>query len=492
MRDVALWNAPERAPIQQLGNLPMKHFATHRSLNGFRIAARAAILAGTIAAGMSAALAQVAFDAPDTAYAGQVRAQAARPGAPILPGSKVKIVGDKFKPGQEITLSRGIVPLVDPLKADGEGKFEATFDLPADAAVGTHPLVLSTQAPYNAAIVELKVSPDIAISGTEKFDSQSAKLVPGLYQTAYSARNDVLFVTSAVGRPPVKESALLKVDPNTLEIVARATPGEAPTQGERGGGVYAVYGVAVDDENGNVWVGNTRQDTVAVYKQDDLSLVKQFEPGATPHSRDIVVAGGKAFVSTIGTPVVIVFDAKTLEPADPIKIRSGKRGEEFSPASLEYDAKNNKLFAVSLSTAEIAIIDVAAGKVEKVIPVAGAKGTIGIAYDAETNRIFVAGQGSDSVAIVDAASGETIKNVLVGAGSLNVAFEPVKRLAYVANRGAGTVTVLDTDGNIVANLENGPMPNHLHEDGKGNVFVVNKGRGEDEASDRIVRLTLKD
>lgn len=470
----------------------MTHFAPHRSLNGFRIAARAAILAGTFAAGLSSALAQVAFDAPDNAYAGQVRAQAARPGAPILPGSKVKIVGDKFRPGQEITLSRGLVPLVDPLKADGEGKFEASFELPTDAAVGTHPLVLSTQAPYNAAIVELKVSPDIAISGAEKFDSQSAKLVRGLYQTAYSAKNDVLFVTSAVGRPPVKESALLKVDPKTLEIIAQVSPGEAPGRGDREGGLYAVYGVAVDDENGTVWVTNTRQDTVAVYKQDDLSLVKQFEPGAVPHSRDLVVAGGKVYASPVFHPAIKVFDAKTVEAAGEIEIKSGKRGEEFSPASLEYDARSGKLFVISLSTAEVAIIDTVKDEVEKVIPVAGAKGTIGIAYDGETNRIFVAAQGSDNVAIVDAASGETIKNVLVGAGALNVAFEPVKRLAYVANRAAGTVTVLDIDGNIVANLENGPMPNHLHEDGKGSVFVVNKGRGEDEASDRIARLTLKD
>src|SRR5690606_26199198 len=123
------------------------------------------------------------------------------------------------------------------------------------------------------------------ISGTEKFETMDAKLVPGLYQTAYSAKNDVLFVTSAVGRPPVKESALLKVNPETLEIIAQVTPGGAPGRGDREGGVYAVYGVAVDDENGNVWVTNTRQNTVAAYKQDDLSLVKQFEPGAVTHAR---------------------------------------------------------------------------------------------------------------------------------------------------------------------------------------------------------------
>ena len=77
-----------------------------------------------------------------------------------------------------------------------------------------------------------------------------------------------------------------------------------------------------------------------------------------------------------------------------------------------------------------------------------------------------------------------------GAGALNVTFDPVKRLAYVSNRGAGTVTVIDPDGRIVANLDNGTLPNHVATDGKGNVFAVNKSRGEDDAKgDRITRIT---
>ena len=69
--------------------------------------------------------------------------------------------------------------------------------------------------------------------------------------------------------------------------------------GNTHGAVYAVYGVGVDDTHGNVWVTNTRQNSIAVYRQKDLSLVHQFPVDAVPHARDVVVDGtrGKVFAS---------------------------------------------------------------------------------------------------------------------------------------------------------------------------------------------------
>jgi YVTN family beta-propeller protein len=113
-----------------------------------------------------------------------------------------------------------------------------------------------------------------------------------------------------------------------------------------------------------------------------------------------------------------------------------------------------------------------------------------VAFDAKRNRLYVASQGTDNLLIVDVASGKVLHDVPVGAGALNVAFEPVSGLAYVTNRGAGTVTVVDGDGAVVGNMDGGTFPNHVREDGKGNVFAVNKSRGaEDPKGDRITRIT---
>src|SRR3546814_1181790 len=72
-------------------------------------------------------------------------------------------------------------------------------------------------------------------------------------KTAYEMRimdwsSDVCssdLVTSAVGRPPVKESALMKVDADTLKIEASVTPAADKTSDK--GQIMAVYGVAVDE-----------------------------------------------------------------------------------------------------------------------------------------------------------------------------------------------------------------------------------------------------
>lgn len=453
----------------------------------------ASILALSLA---SPTLAETIFTPTSDGFLGEVSAQAPNR-APVYAGTTVTISGQDLTPGQQITLMRGTTVLNadGPLTVAEDGTF--TFDVTVDgeAATGLQPIVVIGENPAAATVVDLKVSPELPVSGEDKFTILSQPVTRGLYQVAYSPKSDALFVTSAVGRPPVKQSALVKVNPETLETLASVTPEPAPARKDGSdGGLFAVYGIAVDDANGHVWVTNTRQDTIAVYKQDDLSLVKQFEPGAAPHPRDVVIdeANGRAYVSTSFTPEIMVFDTATLEPLEPITIPSGIRGEDFGTMALDLDAKAGKLVTASLNTPEAAIVDLKTGEV-KVFEAKGAQGASGAAYDAQDGLIFVASQKTDNLLIIKADTGEVLHDVEIGAGPLNVAFEPVSRRAFVANRGSGTITVVDTEGRIVANLDAGSFPNQLRADGKGNVYAVNKSRGEnDEAGDRVWRIQAAD
>jgi len=240
-----------------------------------------------------------------------------------------------------------------------------------------------------------------------------------------------------------------------------------------------------------VWVTNTRQNTIAVYRQSDLGLVKQFAPGTVTHPRDVAidVTAGKAYVSATGKPEVAVFDTGSLEAVKTIEIKALGRGKEFSATSLSLDKAAHRLYVASLSTNEVAIINTQTDTVEKVWPVPGARSTIGISHDPQTGRIFVAAQGSDNLVVLDGNTGAVIADTPIGAGALNVAFDPVKRRAYVSNRGAGTIAVTDVDGKIVANLGPAPSANHVSLGKNGTVFAVDKSanaRGED--SDTILRI----
>lgn len=486
-------------------------------MNNRRPAARAAhtraawarpvqtVLAVSMALGLAACASGPKFDAQDAAFKGRVNV-ADTP--VVLAGKPVTLAGRNFKPGQKVTLSYGGVALGQTATVDKDGNFRTQFVLPAAAEPGRYSVIASATNPAASLLVPLKISPNVPLSGQERFNVQSQALVPGLYQAGYSAKTDRVFVTSSVGRPPVTRSELVKVNPQTLAIEQRVTAPVAPNPPARPGapaaaanasalpGLYAVYGVGVDDANGNVWVTNTRQNTVAVYRQSDLAVVKQFEPGVVPHARDVLVddVQGKAYASPVGEPQVAVFNTKTPALLKNIPIQSGIRGpnaKDFSPMSLALDKASSRLFVVS-SGGEVAIVNTKTDTVEKVFAVETAVSASGVAYDAQTDRIFVAAQGSDNVVIVDAKTGKTLHDVKVGAGTLNVTFDPVKRLAYAANRASDTVTILDTNGKIVGNLDIGSFPNHIAVDGKGTAFTVNKARGsEDGEGDRIGRITLR-
>lgn len=452
---------------------------------GRKLVGQAAGAAALLSISISLAFAAPVFDQSVLNFKGQVSSMGA------LPGSDAEVKGRAFIPGQKVTLSRGGIVLNadQPLEVDEKGEFSAKLAIPADSVPGVHPVVVQASGPSAAVILDLKISPDVALQGENKYTLTANRLVQGLYQVAYSDKNDSLFVTAAIGRPPVKESSLLKVNPKTLEIEARVDA--ALDQSRDDGHRMAVYGVGLDDEKGTVWTTNTRQGAVAVYKQDDLSLVKQFDAGVAGHARDVLVhaAAGKAYVSMPMANKLAVFDTNKLEHLKDIEIESLARGGKFGTYSLALDAKGNKLYTVSGSSNEAAVIDTTTDTVEKVIALDGVRGAIGVAVDPSSKRLFVAAQGSDNVIIVDLESGKTLHNVAVGAGALNVAFDAATGNAYIANRGAGTVTVVDTDGQIVANLPGGTLPNHVVSDDKGTVYVVNKSRGkEDPQGDRVTRI----
>ncbi|MDO5622812.1 MAG: ATP-binding protein [Paracoccus sp. (in: a-proteobacteria)] len=445
------------------------------------------------------ALSETVFTETVTKFPGWAWVQAAEGNQAIYPGQNAVINGGGLVPGQTVTLMRGqtVLNAEGPLTVDAEGKFSFEITVDDEAVPGIQPIVLLTENPAAAEIVDLKISSELPVSGADLFDIEYRKVDGGqyLYQVAFSEAQNALFVTSSVGRPPIKESALLKIDPETLETITSVTPdGPAPV-GEDGyeTGLFAVYGVAVDDAHNHVWVSNTRQDAAAVYSTEDLSLVKQFEPGVVSHPRDVAVDPGRnrVYISASGADEIAVFDSETLEQLDPIEIQSKQWEGKFAPMALDIDPESGTLVTVSLETPEAAIIDLNSREVN-VVELKGMKGAWGVAYDPQEKLLFAVSMSSDNLLIVNADSGEVLHDVRLDAGPLNVTFDPVSRLAFIASRSPGRITAVDTAGKIVANLEAGPLTNKLRADGKGNIYAVNQSLEKDDPQgDRVWRLRAK-
>ncbi|NPD16778.1 ATP-binding protein [Xinfangfangia sp. D13-10-4-6] len=452
----------------------------------------------------SLSLAEAAFPAP-VEFKGRIRAESAVPGVPVHAGGEVRISATGLAPGQKLVLQRGPDVLSDAaLQADEKGSASLTFTLPADAAPGLHPLVVLLEEPSMTTTIDLKISKPLDYLNEKDWSVAAVHPAKGLYQSAYSARSNALFVTAADFSGGTSE--LLRLDPETLEVQARITPADFPEDqkppAKEGApkGPYklapaGVFGLGLDEAEGRIWVTNTPDNTIAVYAQDDLSLIHQFAPGAVYHSRDVLIdpLRKRAFVSSSATSNVYVFDSESYEPLGVIDIRSAQRGGEFYVMSLAIDPARAEVYVVSRISNELAIIDAASLEVKKILALPGAKNATGLDVDPATGRLFVAAQDSNTLLILDRDSGEILHDVTVGAGALNVVYDATSGLAWVSSREAGSLTAVNNDGEIVAHLEGGSYANHVAIDGKGAVFAVNKSLGaEDEKADFLRRITRAD
>ncbi|MFH8484511.1 YncE family protein [Streptomyces longisporoflavus] len=307
---------------------------------------------------------------------------------------------------------------------------------------------------------------------------ESAPLVKGLYQSAYSERNNVLWATSAVGRPPVTTSSLLKVDPRTLKVKASYTP---PVTNAETGAVEAVYGIAVDDEHNTVWTTNTRDNSVAVYDQRTGKHLVSL-PGVN-HAREIVVDAkhNTAWASSFGDGTVVAFDTRTFKEKKRVTV------EGSGPAGLAVNARTGTAYAADLNGDRIIEIT-RKSESPRLIPTGD--GPISIALSKDGRTAYTADQAAGGLSVIDLKKGAVTKSVPTGAGALSVATDRRTGSVLVANRTPGTVTVVDpAKGTVVETLATGANPNHVQVTG-GTAFVVDKSGTGPEGQDQAHRIRI--
>ncbi|MEU8918920.1 hypothetical protein [Streptomyces nigrescens] len=203
-----------------------------------------------------------------------------------------------------------------------------------------------------AIAVSLAAGSTLALAGTATAHSGnpcgsvagSAPVAKGLYQTAYSERNHVLWATSSVGEPPVTNSSLVKLDPRTLKVEAMYRP---PVTNPETGAVEAVYGIAVDDAHNTVWTTNTRDHSVGVYSQRTGKRLATL-PGVN-HAREVVVdeKHNLAWASSFGDGSVIAFDTRTYKEKKRVTLAGS------SPAGMAVDERTGTAYATDFANDRI-------------------------------------------------------------------------------------------------------------------------------------------
>lgn len=307
----------------------------------------------------------------------------------------------------------------------------------------------------------------------------SSALSAGLYQAAYSAKNDVLWVTAAVGRPPVTSSSLIKVDPRTRQPIATYTP---PVLDSATGGLEAVYGVAVDDAHDRVWVTNTRNNSVAVYSQTDGQHIASFPN--VPHAREVLVdeARHTAWASAFSGAALVAYDTNTLQETRRVAV------DGSGPTGLVVDHQTGTLYAADLTKSRIIVVSADVSTPPRLIAAEG--GPISIDISADGHTLYTADQAAGRLSVYDVVTGTATKRVPTGAGALAVALDPTTGKVLVANRTAATISVVDVaSGTVTETLPTNPNPNHIAIGG-GSAFVVDKSAAGADRKDTLYTLKL--
>ena len=414
-------------------------------------------------AAATGAVADTTWTPASTEFPGSMRAGSRE--VPIRPGDETSISMQQLPAGTTVIVLHGAEPVTEePLTAGEDGQITVEIKVPSDAEVGLHPLTVLTQNPASVSQVVLKLSDVVEPMNAESYNLESAEVGERAYQSAPSA-NGKLFVASARG--PNDGSRLLRLNAETLEVEA-----EAELAKDDAGEDIAVFGVAVDNSNNQVWTTNTRSETVTVYDANDLSVVKVFPQGSVYHPRSVVIDEdrGRAYVSAARTGFVEIYDTANLEHIGHYQFSPEKGSESFSTVDLALDTENGRLYSVSQTTPWVGWVDLESDEVSTV-KIPQAQGATGVAVDPETQRVFISSQDTNNVVVLD-KDGAVIADTYIGAGGVSAAWNPASGHAFAVSRAGGTVAVLDIDGNLIANIPAGQTPNHVSVGAEGEVYLI--------------------
>ena len=324
--------------------------------------------------------------------------------------------------------------------------------------------------------------------------AQQVQGIPGQYQIRHS-KNGKIYIAGS--NRDMSVSTIARLDEKTLQIEAIATLPitRAGTGYNAGYKNLGAFGIDVDDENGTIWVTNTRDNAVSVYDQNNLNLLwtnygaQEGDENWIEHPREVKVdvASGKAFVT--GRFFVSAIDLKTHKVE---KIKVGGDEEDKRYISMNTTIHDGKLYVPERTTGKIYVIDTSTFKVLQEIQThADVEGVdvlpSDIAIDVSEQEIYVSAQGSydrqtgeskgnSGVTVYDLKTGEYKKSIPFGKQALALVNDEDRDLVYVTDFATGKVGVIDGRADrLIGEVQSASKgANDITLGADGEVYIANK------------------
>ena len=227
-------------------------------------------------------------------------------------------------------------------------------------------------------------------------------------------RGDYLTVDTTARRLYVTHSAVVHVlELDTLRPIATI------------GTFKAIHGVALDPPSGHGFITDGDQNAVIMFDLRTSRPLKTIAVGKKPDCILGDAASGMVFAFDGDSEEVSVIDPRSGTVSRRIKLPNGP---EFAQTD-----NRGRVWVNMADGNAIAEIDTRRMKVVRTIPLARCDGPAALAFD-PLNRVLFSGCGNHVMAVTDADSGQVITTVPIGNGPDGIAFDPVRKRLFVANR----------------------------------------------------------
>ncbi len=234
----------------------------------------------------------------------------------------------------------------------------------------------------------------------------------------------------------------------------------------------------VSNENGGVSVVDIA--TLKVIKEIDVGGKTPRGIGLTKDGRYLVTANKTSGdMSVIDTQTGEVVKRIALGPgAEFLRVHGDKAFVTYEPEGMRDDdeKKGDKENEKELP-AQIAIVDIAAGKV--LVTFASGVETEGMEFSADGKRVLTTNEGDETVSIYNIADGKHLRTVstkAVGKRPRGLAALPGGKGYVVTFENSSNLVVFDEDFNVIKNVPTKAGPNGVAFDPTGKLMVVSAAR----------------
>ena len=204
-------------------------------------------------------------------------------------------------------------------------------------------------------------------------------------------------------------------------------------------------------------VTNNEDNNVSVIDVETFLVIRTIDTGKGPHGFRISADSKKAYIANMGEDSVSVLNLELMKEERKIKVGS-------TPVTTGITSDGKMLVVTLNSENMLAIVDLETDQIEKVEV---GKGPAQVYIDGNNKYAYVANQGtedapSNSVTVVDLSVKTVNATIETGKGAHGVVTSSDGERLYVTNMFENTVSVIDTEKNIVIDtIEVGEIPNGI-------------------------------